>query len=173
MSFRSIVLLILVLLTAGAAGAQAPGGKSRTLVINKPERAAKLVDEFGVSNSEERSARFDAFFQEIAKDPGSTGYVFLFCGRKCRYDEIAAHMRGIEVKIALRRFDRSRLVIQDAGFTDSFRTQFWLVPEGACPPPPESSVHIRNVEFTKPGKYLMEPYDCCDDYTEVWKSLKP
>ena len=170
---RLFCFTILVLLACGVdAFAQIAPDKRPPLVIKRPEITAKLVDEFGKLTSEDRSSRFDTFFQELSQNPGSTGYVFLYCGRKCRYDEIVDHIRGIEVKIALREFDRSRLVIQDAGFHESFRTQLWLVGPGACLPVPQSSVHIKNVEFTKPNTFLMEAYDCCDDYSDVWKNLK-
>ena len=167
MAFRYRLLLILVLLvTAVAANAQDGAGKTQA-------PTARLVDEYGFLNSEERSLRFDNFFQELSKDPTATGYVYLFCGKKCRYDEIVAPMRGIEVKIALRQFDRSRLVVQNAGFRESFTTQMWLVPSGACLPLAETRVHIKDVEFTKPGKYPRVAYECCeDDFSEVWKNIK-
>ncbi|MGQ0541462.1 MAG: hypothetical protein ACT4O9_06385 [Blastocatellia bacterium] len=174
MSLRLVTLLSLILLVSGnVLRAQAPDAKERTLGIMRPEPGPTLLDEFGILNSEQRSARFDHLFQEISQNPASTGYVFLYCGKKCRYDEIAAHMRGIEVKIALRQFDRSRVVVRDAGFQESFRTQLWLVPAGSCVPVPNKGLNIKEVVFAKPGKYLMEAYDCCDDYSDVWKNLKP
>ena len=154
-----------------------PGKVSRPpLVIKGARPEAKLVDQFGRLNSEERSARFDVMFAGISQTPNSIGYVFLFCGKTCRYDEIVGHMRGIEIKIALRRFERSKLVILDGGFRESFETELWVVPEEACPPTPKSNIHIRNVIFTgaiKGLKEWIESYDCCDDYTNVWKNLKP
>ena len=170
----SILLVICVLAAFASASAQGRTTTSPTLIVNKPDTAARLIDQFPKLTSEDRSARFDNFFQELSRDPSATGYVFLFCGRQCRYDEIVAHMRGIEIKIALRKFDRSRLVVRDGGFREEFETELWLAPAGACPPTPESKVHIRNVVFTKPGKYPREAYECCDeDYSDVWKSIKP
>ena len=161
-----LLLVLLLLSLAVVANAQDDVGKART-------PTARLVDEYGFLNSEERSLRFDVFFQELSKDPTATGYVYLFCGKKCRYDEVVAHMRGIEVKIALRQFDRSRLVIQNAGFREAFTTQLWLVPAGACLPVAEARVHIKDVEFTKPGKFPRVAYECCeDDFSEVWKNIK-
>jgi hypothetical protein len=161
-----LLLILTVLVSTVAASAQDGDGKATT-------PTAKLVDEYGFLNSEERSLRFDLFFQELSKDPTATGYVYLFCGKKCSYDEIVAHMRGIEIKIALRQFDRSRLVIQNSGFRELFTTQLWLVPAGACLPAAETGVHLKNIEFTKPGKYLWVPYDCCEiDFAQVWKSIK-
>ena len=166
---RFSILLVLCVLAVSEVAQVKPG--TPTLSINKPDMSATLIDEFPIMNSEERSVRFDNFFSEISKAPGSTGYVLLFCGKKCRYDEIVAHMRGIEVKIALRNFDRSRLVLQNAGFLSDFRTQLWLVPAGASAPQAVSGFNVNEVEFSKPGRYPLEAYDCCDDYTYVWQKL--
>lgn len=170
MTIRLPVFLLLCVLAASAIAQDKPG-KTPTLSISKAAASAKLVDEFGLSNSEERSARFDAFFAEISESPGSTGYVLLYCGKQCRYDEIIAHMRGIEVKIALRKFDRSRIVVQDAGFKYSFKTELWIAPEGSAAPRSNSELLVQDVTFTKSGKYIMELYDCCDTYEDVWNKL--
>jgi hypothetical protein len=164
-----LILIVLYVLGVSVVAQVKPG--TPTLSINKPDMSATLISEFPIVNSEDRSSQFDAFFSEISKTPGSTGYVLLFCGKKCRYDEIVAHMRGIEVKIALRNFDRSRLVLQNAGFLSDFRTQLWLVPPGAFAPQAVSEFNVNEVEFTKPGRYPFEAYDCCDDYTDVWRKL--
>lgn len=137
------------------------------------QNEAKLMDAFGKLVSEERSLRFDLLFQEIQRSPESIGYVFLYCGKKCRYGEIEAHMRGIELKTAIRKFDRSRLVIVNAGFRDAFATELWLVAKGQCPPTPKPTVNIKYVVFAERGKYSMEAYDCCDDFSEIWKNYKP
>ena|SRR5687767_9154277 len=162
MKLRFLVLVVFSLLaTASGASAQDRKATPRTLVINKPETAARLIDEFGILNSEERSARFDRFFSELSNDPNAMGYVLLYCGKKCRYDEIVAHIRGMELKIRFRGFDRSRLVIQDAGFRESFRTELWLVPGGACPPPAKSTIPLADVKFSTSRLNFTEAYDCC------------
>jgi hypothetical protein len=151
-------------------------GQQRTvirppLVITNP--STKLIDEFGRLTSEERSARFDNLFHEIAQTPGSIGYVFLYCGKKCRYGEIEAHQRGIEIKIALRGFDRSRIVVLNTGFRETFETELWLATKPSDVPKPKSSVNIRLVDFTTSSNRQFEAYECCGDYSDVWKNLKP
>jgi hypothetical protein len=96
----------------------------RTLTIKKEKAVAVLFDEFGKVNSELRSGKFDALFAELSKSPNSIGYVFLFCGRVCQYGEIEAHIRGIEVKINLRNFDRNRLVVLNGALGSTRRSQF-------------------------------------------------
>jgi hypothetical protein len=174
MACRFLIFLgSILLLTTSVLQAQAPDAKQRTLLIKRPEQTAKLVGEFGRLTSEHRSARFDAFFQEISRTPDSTGYVFLYCGKECRYGEVEAHRRGIELKVALRNFDRTRLVVLSAGYRDSFATELWLVPDGVAMPRPNSTINIRHVVFIGHGRHFIEPYDCCDDFSDIWKSIKP
>jgi hypothetical protein len=135
--------------------------------------STKLIDEFGNMTSEERSSRFDLLFAEIMQAPGSIGYVFLYCGKKCRYGEIEAHQRGIEIKIALRRFDRNRIVVLNGGFRENFETELWLAANPTMPPKPRSNVNIRFVDFTMSTNREFEAYECCDDYSDFWKNLKP
>ena len=171
---RALPLTFAVLCIALLTGSVATQDTNRSrpgLVIVKP--SVKLVDQFGVLSSEDRSARFDNLFQEISRNAGSVGYVFLYCGRKCRYGEIEAHQRGIEIKIALRNFDRSRIVVVNAGFREKFDTELWLAASDAVAPLPKSTLNIRYIEFAKTSGPTRENYDCCDDYSELWKNLKP
>ena len=165
------LVLLLLVLAAPIARAQETNNVRPSLLITQP--ATKLVDQFGNLQSEDRSARFDSLFQEIKQNPGSIGYVFLYCGKKCRYGEIEAHQRGIEIKIALRGFDRSRIVVVNAGFRENFETELWISRDSEIAPTPKSTVNIRFVEFARSTKREIEWYDCCDDFTYVWKNLKP
>ena len=134
----------------------------------------RLIDQFGNLTGEERSARFDNLFNEISKKPASIGYVVLYCGKTCQYGEIEAHMRGIEIKIALRKFDRSKLVVVNGGFRPKFDTELWVVEEGSAPPEIKQTMNIRYVTFTGTTPRTYEYYDCCgDDYRTFWKNLKP
>ena len=157
----AIPLLLILAIGAVAQGA------------NKPSPVAKLVDEFGATNSEMRSSRFDYLFQELSLSPGSVGYVFLYCGKKCQYGEIEAHMRGIELKARFRNSNQAKLVVLHAGYRESFQTELWVVPAGAGAPIPRPSIRIQDVTFAERGKRFIEPYDCCDEISErVWKNVK-
>jgi hypothetical protein len=170
-------VLLLTILFLGLAPAllsvmaQGPGRSRQGLILIKP--SVELVDHFGTLNSEERSSRFDSLFQQILQKTGSVGYVFLYCGKQCRYGEIEAHQRGIEVKIALRGFDRSRIVVLNAGFREKFETELWLAPDNELAPRPKSTLNIRYIDFAKASRLTREHYDCCDDYSDVWQNIKP
>ena len=165
---RTIIFFGLCLIFLGTS--QAIGQK--TLTIKKDLPNAILINQSGKTNGEIRSAQFDGLFSDLNAKPGSTGYVFLFCGKICQYGEIEAHLRGIEVKVRSRSFDRNRLIILNAGYHESFMTEFWLVPAGASPPTPKSTITIKDVTFNGLSKRTVEFYDCCDDEAEKWKELK-
>lgn len=169
-SLGSFLLLSLAFCTQQI-WAQQPSASRPPLVITNS--AITLVDQFGIMNAEDRSGRFDLLFAQIMQSPGSMGYVFLYCGKKCRYGEIEAHQRGIEIKIGMRRFDRNRLVVMNAGFRETFETELWIATGENVVPKPRSTVNIRYVEFSSSSKQMFEAYDCCDDYSDFWKNLKP
>ena len=166
MRMRSLVVILIVLVGVTSGTAQ-EGNRQSAIPV------AKLLDEFGIVNSEMRSSRFDYLFQELFRSPGSVGYVLLYCGKTCRYGEIEAHIRGIELKTRFRNPDRTKLVVLHAGYRDSFQTELWLVPKGAGAPIARPSIRIQDVTFAERGKRFIEPYDCCDEISErVWKNVK-
>ena len=139
-----------------------------------PAKPAELVDQLSAKmNAEVRSARFDMFFQQINGHPDSLGYVILYCGRQCKYGEIEAHLRGIEIAAALRGFDRARLITLHAGYREQFGIDLWLVFKGGGAPKIAPTVSIREVVFSSPGPKKIDAYNCCDDITEIWKSILP
>jgi hypothetical protein len=150
-----------------------------TALCQKPDdsrevsKSPTLFDEFGKISAEEKSARFDALFQAMQENPGSLAYVFIYCGEKCRYGEIEAHMRGIELKIAGRGFSRDRLNVVGSGYRKDQTVEIWLKTADAYPPSPHSTINIKNVLFTKVTGRFVEAYDCCEDNGYLWKTFKP
>ena len=143
------------------------------LPTNTRSNLSMLVDEFGKISAEDRTSRFDGLFEEIKNHPDSVGFVFVFCGQTCRYGEVEAHLRGIELKIAGSQFSHDRLVILAGGYRKEQTAELWIKTPGAFPPTPRSTVRIKNVSFTKATNRILEPYDCCDDNGYLWKTFKP
>lgn len=140
----------------------------------------QLLDELGPRlGSEERSARLDALFNELGfynestKDSPSMGYILIYCGKRCRYGEIEAHIRGLELKIHTRGVPRDRLRIIGAGYRESQTVELWIASDGNAAPVPRSTLNIKQVTFTKTTKHIVENYDCCDDNGYLWKTFKP
>jgi len=133
---------------------------------------SQLVDSFGKQTSEERSFKFDMFVNQLNSVPTSNGYVFVYCGKSCRYGEVESHFRGIELKLA-GRIDRSRITLVHGGYRTAQEVELWLQPAGASAPTPSSTLNIKNVTFTKASTKTVEPYDCCDSVEAQWKTFKP
>lgn len=168
--FSRFLLLSLAFFAQQTWAQQSTNPRIPLVIINS---TVTLVDQFGVMTAEDRSGRFDLLFSQIMQSPESVGYVFLYCGKKCRYGEIEAHQRGIEIKIGLRRFERNRIVVVNAGFRENFETELWIAKEKNDVPEPKSTLNIRYVEFSPSSKRAFEAYECCDDYSDFWKNLKP
>lgn len=133
----------------------------------------RLFDQFGRVSAEDRSARFDGLLVELQNDPNAKGFVFVYCGKTCRYGEVEAHFRGIELKIYGRRFDRSRISVVHGGYRESNEVEIWIQAAGAGAPAAHSTVNIKNVTFTQASKQIIEPYDCCDPIGAQWKKFRP
>lgn len=133
---------------------------------------SQRVDSFGKQTSEERSFKFDIFVNQLNNFPNSKGYVFVYCGKSCRYGEVESHFRGIELKIA-GRIERSRITVVHGGYRDSQEVELWMQPAGASAPTATSTVNIKNVTFTKAITKIVEPYDCCESVEAQWKTFKP
>jgi len=120
-----------------------------------------LIDSMIRGDGEIRSAKFDRFLIELANRTNSKGFVLIYCGKKCQYGEVEAHIRGIESKIG-NHWERENILILHAGFKDVMTVELWLMPAGACPPVPTPTVNIKEVKFNGLRKSRVEPYDCCD-----------
>lgn len=156
-----LLMIAVVLLAASAVAAQDRGLAS-----------SQLVDSFGKANSEERSAKFDAFFLQLLNLPDSKGFVFVYCGKSCRYGEIESHFRGIELKINGMKFDRSRITVVHGGCRDGQEVELWMQASGASAPAPNPTLSIKNVTFTKVTTHNIEPIDCCGSQESQWKTFR-
>ena len=69
-----------------------------------------LIDSIIRGDGEIRSAKFDRFLIELANRTNSKGFVLIYCGKKCQYGEVEAHIRGIESKIG-NHWERENILI--------------------------------------------------------------
>jgi len=103
----------------------------------------------------------------------SVGYVLLYCGKVCRYGEVEAHIRGIELKMNARVVPRNRMRIVVAGYRDKFTIELWIASDNKAAPVPTPTLNIKQVTFAKPTRRSVEAYDCCDSQDYMWKVFKP
>ncbi len=133
-----------------------------SIVAQDKAPVSLLIDSLVKQTSEERSLKFDLFVNQLNNLRNSKGYVFVYCGKLCRYGEVESHFRGIEMKLARRGFDRSRIFVVHGGYRDVQSVELWVQPEGACAAVASPSISVKDVIFTKVTRNTLEPYDCCD-----------
>jgi hypothetical protein len=92
----------------------------------------------------------DVFISELSNNPEHLGIIHIYGGRTGRPGrDVVARRRLIQNHIALRRFDRDRIQILDAGFREEMQTDFWLVGPGVENPIPKPTLDKRFVVNTQ------------------------
>ena len=126
------------------------------------ERKAELIHSSPYGNSELASAYIDVLRSAMQKHPNSKGVFVIYCGKTCKYGEVEAHIRGLNISLGGKGWKNSEFAILQGGYREKFTVEYWSVPEETCLPIPKSEIDIKDVKFkgTFKGKFI--PYDCCD-----------
>jgi hypothetical protein len=129
--------------------AQASTGVGALPQIKPPKR----FDEFPSIAFDDDKARLDNMAIELQNDPGATGYIIAYAGRRSRAGE-ADHMgkRAIDYLTTTRGISRDRLVFINGGYRDSNSFELWLVPQGAEAPRPTPTVTPDQIRATTPTR---------------------
>jgi hypothetical protein len=111
--------------------AQAATGVGALPQISSPKR----FDEFPSIAFDDDKARLDNMAIELQNNPGSTGYVIAYAGRRSRAGE-AERMgkRALDYLTTARGISRDRVVFVNGGYREANAFELWLVPQGAQPP---------------------------------------
>jgi hypothetical protein len=110
-------------------------------------------DTYGRIARNDEKARLDNFAVALQNDPGATGYIIAYGGRRGPAGE--AQTRADFAKNYLvnsRGIDPGRLVTVDGGFREEATTELWLVPSGATPPTASPNVDASEVQTTRPPR---------------------
>ncbi|HMS39643.1 MAG TPA: hypothetical protein PKE69_05410 [Pyrinomonadaceae bacterium] len=122
---------------------------------------AKLIESYTAFKSDEASMIIDKLRMEVNQSANSKGVIIVYCGKICKYGEVEAHLRGISFSLKSKGVNLKQFVIISGGFREKTTTEFWLVPENACFPMPNSSVEYENVTFKGKFKEKIYDYECC------------
>ncbi|CAN5311640.1 hypothetical protein BH20ACI1_BH20ACI1_32670 [soil metagenome] len=135
----------------------------QTTIAQKTDNQPKaiLVESGQYKTSEMASLDIDMWRIEIGKNPNSKGLIIVYCGKKCQYGEVEAHLRGIYLSLRGKGVKKQDYIIFQGGFREEFTIEYWVVPENACLPTPNSTVEIKDVKFKGTYKSTLVPYDCC------------
>jgi len=88
-------------------------------------------DEFGMAANGDIKARMDNFWANLANDPTAQGYIVNYGSAR----DVARRETMIRSYIRFRQIDAARTTFIRGGFLKEIRTQLWIVPSGAQPPP--------------------------------------
>ncbi len=133
-------------------------GKTKT--TDKP--IAKLIESSPYQTSELASLHIDILRNEMQKNPNSKGLITVYCGKNCQYGEVEAHLLGINISLQGKGLKSKDFIILQSGFREKLTVEYWLVPENACLPIPDSTIDIKDVKFKGTFKRKVVAYDCCE-----------
>ncbi len=125
-----------------------------------PMPKPRLVEAITSFKGDQSSMIIDRWRTEISRTVGSKGVVIVYCGQPCRYGEVEAHIRGIELALEL-KMDRNSFTIMHGWGTTTTTTEFWVFPVDSCPPIPENKVSMSEVKFRGKFPHEIIYYDCC------------
>ncbi len=143
---------------------------------SKTETDSSIPTLLQVSNyagSEMESVYIDMLANELRANIKSRGVVIVYCGKKCQFGEVNAHLRGLGLSFKGKGIDKELISTLNGGYKEKLTIEYWYVPEGACLIPiPTPTVAVEDVQFK--GKYRNKyfkkyfkgefvPYDCCGD----------
>lgn len=131
--------------------------KSENIAVQK----AELVNSGGYVGSESESANIDHLRTAMQNNPNSKGVFVLYRGEICKYGEVEAHIRGLNVSLTGKGWKTSDFAILQGGYKESFNLEYWMVPENGGLPIPNSTIDIKNVIFKGTFKKRFVAYDCC------------
>jgi hypothetical protein len=117
-----------------------------------PEGPRKF-DEFPSVAFDDDKARLDNLAIELQNNPGATGYVIGYAGRRSRAgvgDQMGT--RAIDYLVNYRGISRSRLVYMNGGYREDVTYELWLVPQGAEPPRPTPTLDPSQVRPAPPTR---------------------
>jgi hypothetical protein len=103
-----------------------------------PPRALELprrFDEFPSVAFDDDKARLDNLAIELQNNPGSTGYIIAYAGRRSRPGEAdRMNARAVRYLTETRGITRDRLQVINGGGRSTNSYELWIVPQGAEPP---------------------------------------
>ena len=123
---------------------------------------AELLEVHPYETSELASLYIDVLRNAMRKNSNSKGVFVIYCGKTCHYGEVEAHIRGLIASLNGKGWKSSEFAILQGGFREELTVEYWLVPENACLPIPNSEIDIKDIKFKGTFKRKFVAYDCCE-----------
>ncbi len=134
---------------------------------------AQMFDEFGDVCCDDEKARLDNFTIQLQNHPEAQGYIVYYGGRRhiypyCHSSRMRiprrgeAEARAARLKpyiVATRGLDPKRIVVLNGGYRETWMAELWIVPKGANPPSPTTTVQPQEIKLRR-GKVKKRDYEC-------------
>lgn len=124
------------------------------ICFSQEEQKAVLYSAVGNVVEEEFAAHFDAFMQELARNPNLQGYAVIhpkLNSTEQNFKRERGYERFIKNRISIVKFDKSRINIVRSNDKDEIEVEFWTVPPGAEKPFPIEEKWAETLpDLTKP-----------------------
>ena len=127
-----LLLLLFVAVSGASALAQLPA-----------DPQSQKLTEIGDTNADTEMAHLDLMAVALAKNPESRGYVIAYSDARTPPGSFLMRIYGYrDYLVNTRGIDSNRFEIVEGGVKDKISTEFWLVPNGAKPPSPDSEFEL-------------------------------
>ncbi|MDQ3820526.1 MAG: hypothetical protein M3362_22980, partial [Acidobacteriota bacterium] len=138
LSSHIVGLFLIALFTTSATSAVQTNSPLQEKVVDLSPRK---VDDFEYLDTDSEGARLDAFAIELGKEPQSRGYIISYNQRDIPPGRFLRRIYGDKhYLVNYRGIEPNRLVVVNGGYREKFRTELWLVPNGASPPKPTPTI---------------------------------
>jgi len=151
---RIVALAILVFASIADVYGQNKGQANRKV-------DSSLIASFHWHGGDQANVLLDSLMINIYNNPAIRGYIVIYCGKRCFYGEPEAHVVGIQQALALRKYKADLISIVFGGFREEATTEYWLVPDKACPPEIHPTLGTDKITFVRSRKKVLRPYWCC------------
>ena len=124
---------------------------SCTTSIPAAPAPARKIDEYGNIRFNDEKARLDNFAIALQNEPGSTGTIICYGGRRGRAGEAQARCdRARNYLVNERQIEATRITTVDGGFREELTVELYIVPAGATQPAATPTVDASEVQ-TRPA----------------------
>lgn len=108
-------------------------------------------DSYGDIGFENEEARLDNFVIQLFNQKRSTGYIFVYAGRRSYEGEASERLlRAKDYLVKHRRITPERIITIDGGYKEDLEVTLMIAPHGATAPVAMPTLSPGEIELTKP-----------------------
>ena len=125
-------------------------GTAGSSANNCKDLAPPAFDTYDPISLAQENKRLDNFVITLSEQPGRTGYIISYGGKRSRIREAAARaQRARNYLIRARSFPPPQLKAIDGGYREKASVELHIVPPGGCPPKATPTIDPRDVQIVR------------------------